>query len=201
MLADTYQIGVQLILVFVDAVFVFLNLFFDGFVILEQHVDRQFHCGLGQLCHFHGHTVTDFNGNCWCCQQAFVQHSMLFLGFLFLFAVPYQRIRQLFQQLGERQQHCCSDNIEDRVYQSHASWINCRADKGEVQQPVQSVEYRQNHQCADAVKADVHTCHPLGTAVYADAGEQGGDTGTDVLSHDDRDRHAVGDLSGEGECL
>ena len=99
----------------------------------------------GQLCHFHGHTVTDFNGNCRCCQQAFVQHSMLFLGFLFLFAVPYQRICQLFQQLGERQQHCCSDNVEDRVYQSHASRINCRADKGEVQQPVQSVEYRKNN--------------------------------------------------------
>ena len=69
MLADAYQISVQFVLVFVDAVFVFLDLFLNVLVILEQHSDGKLHGFFGEFAHFDGHAVTYFNGNSRGCQQ------------------------------------------------------------------------------------------------------------------------------------
>ena len=92
-------------------------------------------------------------------------------------------------------------SLEDGVYQCHACRVDGRCHKGKVQQPVQTVEHRQNNQCTDAVKADVDAGNTFCAAVYADAGEQGSDTGTDVLSHDNGDRHAISDLSRQRQRL
>ena len=43
--------------------------------------------------------------------------------------------------------------------------------------------------------------NPLGITVNADTGKNGCRTGTDILAHDDRDRHAVGDAAGHGKGL
>ena len=54
---------------------------------------------------------------------------------------------------------------------------------------------------ADDVEGEMHEGGALGVFGRTDRGEKRGDTGTDILTHDDRDRRAVGNASRDRERL
>ena len=200
-LADTYQIGVQLVLILVDLLLVFSNLFLQILVIMEENVNGKLYGFLRKLCHLYSDTVTCFDCNCRCCEKTLIQNDFLLLYFLFFFAVTNQQVRHLFQLLGKGKKQRSCHNVEYRVYQRHACRINGSCHKSKLENPVQKIEHRQNDQSTDTVKADMHCCNTLCILVHADAGHQCCDTGTNVLSHDDGDCHAVCHLSGQRQRL
>jgi len=200
-LADPHQICVQLILVFVNAVFIFPDGFLNRFIVVEQNLNGLFHGLLRQFGHLYCNFTGNLNGNCRGCQQTFIQHGTLFFFGLFFLAVPYKKVCQFFQIFCEGEQQCSCYNVKDSVHQCNAHRIDCHGHNTELNQPVQQIEYRENNQGTDAVKADMHRCNTLCTPIYANAGKECSNTGTDVLSHNDRNSHAVGHLTRQGKRL
>ena len=57
------------------------------------------------------------------------------------------------------------------------------------------------HGCADDVERNMNRSDSLCVFIYADTRNQRGYAGADVLSHDNRQRHTVGDVARERQCL
>ena len=71
----------------------------------------------------------------------------------------------------------------------------------QVEYCVEYTEQCQQHHCADDVEIEVYQRRALSVFVGVYRGDHRGDTGSYILSHDDRDRSSVGDRAGGREGL
>ena len=122
-----------------------------------------------KACHVIDRSAASFNGNGWGVQQDFSRQDQLFL-LSFFWQLLDNQICQLFQQLRERQQQECNTHIDQ-------------------------IQNWQQNNCADAVECNVNHSNSSRTAVDTDAGNQSSDTSADILSHNNRDCHAIGDMT------
>ena len=116
---------------------------------------------------------------------------------------PNHRFHQPDQLLGEGHQHHGCHNIEQGVQHSDVPGLYCLS-----QQISHSGDHglRQHHDdqaenTADGVQRNVQKCHASGLGGGTDGGDQCGDTGTDVLTHDDGKCHAKGDAARQRQRL
>ena len=147
-----------------------------------------------KACHVIDRSAASFNGNRWGVQQDFSRQDQLFL-LSFFWQLLDNQICQLFQQLRERQQQERNNHIEDGVHQSNTSIANRPVHKDEVYKRIDQIQNWQQNNCADAVECDVNDSNSSRTAVNTNAGNQSSDTSSDILSHNNRDCHAIGDMT------
>ena len=147
-----------------------------------------------KACHVIDRSAASFNGNGWGIQQDFSRQDQLFL-LSFFWQLLDNQICQLFQQLRERQQQEGNNHIENGVYQSNASIADRPVHKDEVYKRIDQIQNWQQNNRADAVECDVNHSNSSCTAVDTNAGNQGSDTSADILSHNNRDCHAIGDMA------
>ena len=140
-------------------------------------------------CHFGSETAALVQRNARRSQESFVQFHRLF-GAL---SVGNHLIRQLFQQGRGRQQQYRTKDIECRMADRNAK-VGRRLRKNcGLQDGRQDAERRKPDDCADHVKGQVNERRTLSVFIGAERRQHGGHAGTDILSHDDRDRRTVRD--------
>ena len=196
-LGDLDQIAAQPVLIDIQLVLVGNDLLLPGLGVLEELVQHQVHAGLGQGAHLVYHAGTLIDGHAGGAQQAGIQEGKV--GGLVLSGDSL--LGQPFQLAGEGQQQKGGTHVENRVAEGDAHGIDGFRQEGEAENGVAAAQDNEAHDSADQVEGDVDHGHPLGVAADADGGDQGGDTGADVLAHDDGDGHAVGDGAGHSQGL
>ena len=153
---------------------------------------------LRQPGHVHGLVGALGDGHGGSGQQALVNKGELLRLLLVLLD---HHIGQLLQLLGEGQQQGGGGDVEHAVDHGNAGGINGGVHEGVVEDEIAAVKGGQTGGGADEVEGDVDHRHPARIAVDADAAQECGHAGADVLTHDDGQGHAVGDAAGEGEGL
>ena len=154
---------------------------------------------MGGLHHVHGHGVTLSDSHGRRCQQTLVQPlgGKLFLALL----VPDHQVGDSHKLLAEGQQEYGSRHIEDAVDHGDLKGADGHIGKAEMDQRVQAVEQGQEEHRADEVEGHMDRRDLFRVAFDADAGDQGGDAGADILAHDDGNGHAVGNISRQSQGL
>ena len=112
-------------------------------------------------------------------------------------------VGDLHQILGEGQQHEGGADIENTVANGDTGRINGAGKEGShrLEQHLCCQIQNQENGSADQVKADVNDTDFTGRAACADGGNHRGNTGTDVLTHDDGEGRAVSDYTGQRQSL
>ena len=101
---------------------------------------------------------------------------------------------QLLQQARHGQQKRRAEYIKYRVDNGYAQLINAAVQQGDVYQGPYRLKHRQPYHRADDVEGQMHHRRPAGVAVGTDGGKQGRNAGAYILTHDDGDSRAKGDL-------
>ena len=191
------EIGAQCILIFVH-LFLFLpHLLGKGIVPLVGQAHGLHHAHTGQLGHVCSGGTGTFHSHGGSVQQALIQQSKA----LFFGIVRNGEDGQLFQPICKGQQNSGGRQVEDGVDHGNAPGSDCLIDKGKVKQQVCTIENSQEQGDTDDVKVQVHHGGAAGILVGTHRGNQRGDAGADILTHDDGDGTAVGDDTGGAQCL
>ena len=195
--AELHQIGAQNVLIVVALIFAG----FDG------HLQRGCAAGQGShtvpeaLCrtsrHFFGQILTTLQGNKGGAQQALIQLGSC-LGRR---AVRHQPAGQLLQQAGHGQQQCRAQNVKYGMRHSNAKLRRAQIQQRDFKNSLHHAEHREPHGGANDIEGQMYQRRPFGVLGGAHGGNQRSDAGADVLSHDDGNGRAIGDLSGAGQCL
>ena len=110
-------------------------------------------------------------------------------------------VRQAHQLPGKGQQQGRGAQVEDAVAHGDAGRVDGCVDDGRPEKQVNRYKQQQKHGAADNIEGDVDDADLSGAAAGADGGDHRGDAGADVLSHDNGQRRAVGDDTGQGQRL
>ena len=144
------------------------------------------------LRHFGGDGVATLQCHRGCVEQTVVQ----FGGGFRRFSVGNKADDQLFEQTAHRHQQRGTQNVEDRVRYGNAD-EGCRLIQYDgMQCQVHDPKYRQPRGGADDVEQEVHQCGTTRVFIGTDTRKDRRDTGTDVLTHNDRNSGTEGDLAG-----
>ena len=129
-----------------------------------------------------------------------IEHLNSFVCFFFR-SVRNGQFRKFDQSVCKREQDQCCENIEAGVNDCDAGCI-CRGfQEWKMYKGIDSIEENQEKNSTDDIKIKVNHCGTACIAACTDGGEQCGDTCTDILSHDDRDRCRIADCTGFTKCL
>ena len=147
--------------------------------------------------HVGGNLPAALQGNGGGSQQTLIQLA----GDLGLLAVGHQFAHQSFQPLRKGQHQQGTQQIEQGMgnrdaHEAGAFLEQCRGENGFHQ-----AEHRQPHGGANHIEAQVNHSGALCIFIGTNAGNQGGDTGADVLPHDDGNCRAICYLAGGGQRL
>ena len=169
-------------------------------VVGGHQVNRSNKAGFGQLCHFCGCNFTLLQSKSRAVEETGIEHLNSFVCFFFR-SVRNGQFRKFDQSVCKREQDQCCENIEAGVNDCDAGCI-CRGfQEWKMYKGIDSIEENQEKNSTDDIKIKVNHCGTACIAACTDGGEQCGDTCTDILSHDDRDRYGVADGTGCAECL
>lgn len=108
---------------------------------------------------------------------------------------------QFFQQFCKWNQQDGNGNIKDGVEVCDVvagDWI---VPEGESNGVLEGIDTKQKQKCTNNIEAQVHKCRTFCIFRSADRCHDWGDTGTDILTQNDRNCRSKGDLSGRGKCL
>ena len=130
-------------------------------------------------------------------QQAFVQLTDRFR----LLPVGDDPAHQLFQQTCRGQHQGCADDVEHRVADGDAQIRSAFSQNGRGEQGIRQHKEGQAHNGADDVEHQMHHRSPPGVLGGTHAGQQRGDAGADVLTHDNGDGCGIGHGAGGGQGL
>ena len=191
------KIGAESVLVTVYLRLFLADFLRKGVVPLMSQAHGLHHAHTGKLCHFSSCRACTLHGHGRGVQQAVIQQRKAFL---------FRRIRngedgQLFQHVCKGQQDEGGQDVEHRVHYSDAPGLNGGVHEFKMAYGVQAVEAGQEDRHADDVEVQMHHGGTAGVLVGAHRGDQGGDAGADVLTHDDGDGAAVGDDAGGAQRL
>ena len=125
-------------------------------------------------------------------QQTLIQQSKA----LFFGVVGDGEDGQLFQTICEGKKDDGGRDVEGGVDHSNAPGGDGLVHKIKVDHGVQTVETAQKDRDADDVEVEVDHGGTAGILICAHRRNQRGDTGADILTHDDGDSAAVGDDAG-----
>ena len=100
---------------------------------------------------------------------------------------------QLDQQTGERQEQHRTGEIEQRMEVCDAALVDCVIPERETNRVLNRINADQEQDGADQVEVEVYHRGTAGILGAAHRGQECGDTGTDVLTEDDRDSSRIGD--------
>ena len=151
----------------------------------------------GHIRHFIGDHTAALQGDGGGGQQTLVQ----FADRLRLLPVGDDPAHQLFQQTCRGQHQGCADDVEDRVADGDAQIGGALSQNSGGEQGVRQHKEGQAHNGADDVEHQMHHRRPPGVFSGAHAGQQRGDAGADVLTHDNGDGGGVGHGAGGGQRL
>ena len=191
------EIGAESVLVTV-----YLRLFLADFlrkcvVPLMSQAHGLHHAHTGKLCHFSSCRACTFYGHGRGVQQAVIQQRKAFL---------FRRIRngedgQLFQQVCKGQQHQRCHDIEHRVHHSDAPCLDGGVHKSKVADRIQAVKADKEDGHTDDVEVQMDHGSTACILVGTHRGDQRGNAGADVLTHDNGNGTAVGDHAGGAQRL
>ena len=151
----------------------------------------------GHVRHFIGDHTAPLQGDGGGGQQTLVQLA----DRLRLLPVGNDPAHQLFQQTCRGQHQGCADDVEDRVADGDAQIRSAFSQNGRGEQGVRQHKEGQAHSGADDVEHQMHHCRPPGVLGGTHAGQQRGDAGADVLTHDNGDGGGIGHGAGGGQRL
>ena len=190
-----------------EGIFKMIHLFLKNIYIFRirlvvggHQVNRSNKTGFGQFCHFCGCNFTLLQSKSRAVEETGIEHLNSFVCFFFR-SVRNGQFRKFDQSVCKREQDQCCENIEAGVNDCDAGCI-CRGfQEWKMYKGIDSIEENQEKNSTDDIKIKVNHCGTACIAACTDGGEQCGDTCTDILSHDDRDRYGVADGTGCAECL
>ena len=194
---QTHQKCPELVLVFVEGVFVGKDLVGNFFGIVAAEIDRRADGRAGELRHLAGHVACLVDRHGGLVEQTLVEESALFV----LFRGTDDEIRDFFELLGKRNQECGGKEVENRMHKRDAKAVDRQGGKGEVENRVKPEEAEQADGRADEVEGNMHDGNLFCILADADGGDERRHAGADVLTHNDGNGDAVADLSRHGKRL
>ena len=112
-----------------------------------------------------------------------------------------ESLSDLNDQLAVGHQHGGGNDVEQGVAQSDTGSINGCIVECKLQECIQNQIHRQNDQRAQHIDQGVHDGNALCAGVGTDTGNNSRDTGTDVLTHDDRNCRTIRYLASHSKRL
>ena len=149
------------------------------------------------LCHFVGYLMCTFQRDGGCDKQTVVE---LRAGFDLL-GIGNELVCQLFEQSRHRKQKDGTYDIEDRVCRCDTRIGGCFIEQYRRKDRLRNRKCDQTECRTDDVEGQVNESRSSCVLGRTDRGQQRGDTGTDVLSHDDRNCRTEGNRTGRRKCL
>ena len=189
-----HQVGAQNVLVMVDGVFLAADFIGNGIVPFAGGGHGLQQGSAADLSHIAAHQHGTVDGHGGGGEQTLVQQGVL-LRFL---AVRHGEDGQTDQQLVEGQQDSGGHHVEDGVDDGNVEGGGLVVIEGEMEHGVQGIEPAQEHRGADDVEVQVDHGGAAGVLVGTGGGDQRGDTGADVLAHDDGHGCRHGHYAGGG---
>ena len=194
---EFHQIGAQLVFIMVCFLLRGTDFFRRFRRIVGEYGEGVFQCAYGAHGHIRGYFTAACQSDRRSGKQSFVQ---LRFG-LRLLGVRHQAAHQFFQHAGKGQHQQRTEHIEGRVCNGNAQQRGRCIQQQRIENRLDQAEHRQPYGRTDQVKAEVYQRGALGVFIGAHRGENGGNTGADVLTHDDGDGCAVADLPGNSQRL
>ena len=191
------QIGTQQVLIMVGLIFRLMNGLRGFFVIMAQALQRILHGVDGRIAHIHSQHMAPFQRQRGGIEQTGVQfgHSFRLLG------VGHQGANQLFQKTRHGEQHSGAEHVEAAVGNSDGKRGGSCTQQHRIKDPLHYIIQCQAQNRTDHVEAQVDQRGALGVFAGTHGRNKRRDTGTDILTHDDGNGAAEGDLTGHGQGL
>ena len=195
--AEFYQIGGENILIMIAFILLFPHFFCQRRRVIQQTGQGGFQSGNGGLRHFGSHGAAALQRQRRGSEKALVDLGKGIRGV----PVGHQTMGKPLQQAGHGQQQHGAENVERRVNHGNAEKRGgCIQQDGPEQSPDQA-KHHQPHGGADHIEGQVHQGGPPGILIGAHGGEHRGDTGADILAHDNGDGRPKTDLTSRSQGL
>ena len=195
--AEFDQVTADDILVMVSLGFILTDMF-GGFLIIGgdgvQAFPQRFHRIAG---HIGNERTAALQCKSRSSQQALVQFGLP-LG---LFAFRYQPKNQFFQQTTHWQEDRSAKNIKYGMGYCDAPLASSLPQQSRSCHGTNDIKQDDTNRCTDDIEVEVDQCCPAGIFIGANGRKQRCNTGADILSHNDRDSGAIGDLPRAGQRL
>ena len=196
------EVRTELIFVLVDGFFVFLDFFCCGGIKMREQTDGIQNGVAHKVCHFCGGIAALRNREGRREQQTLIEQNrvrILLAGLQAL--ITHGDNGELFKLIAEGQQNERGDEIECGMHDRDHKRGDRLVGECEMENAVCNIKAGKTDDGAEHVKVDMHGGHALCAFCGADGGKQRRDTCTDVLAHNDRQRHAERNTARHGERL
>src|SRR5699024_5570194 len=124
-------------------------------------------------------------------QKTDIQHLMRFVLANLFFLVGDSQNRQFLQSLRKRKKHKRRKYIKGRMDHSDSCCICRFLEKFKMKERIGAVKKSQENDRAQQIEIQMYHCSTSRISLGSDRGQKRRHTGADVLSHNDRNRHAV----------
>ncbi len=187
--ADFQKIGFQHALIAVD-IRLQLEHFIDGLLIKVLQERGRPHIGILRRRH---HVRHDFaallHGYGRIVQETGIQHFYIIINItyhrMFFIGITNGELRQFFKKTGERQEQARCKQVKHGMYDGNAVRRRRYIKERELKDGIQSVKQEHEYNRTDNVEIQMDERRPLCVFRCTDGRNQGCDTCTDILPHDD----------------
>ena len=195
---DLHQIRADLVLVDIDGVLLLLDLVEQLFIVAFEQREGFLHGVESDVRHIARNLTATLDRDAGGRKQTVVEQSDL-VGRAALFLD--EEASELFELLAERKQTARAEKVKAGMDEGDSLMIDLHLHKGKADDRVQRIEKDHRANRADDVKAKVNHRNALCVLIRADGGNKRRHAGTDILTENDRECRAEGNLSRRGKRL